>query len=788
MGDFLDDVSKQKEKKQEKQQFAVNRQLTQEFTNAMKPELELEQSVKKQKTMDFEQLNFENLAEKKVSEVPVQKENFEMLNMSKFAAEQKEENAGGNQAVNAEKEDKEMKHITALKGLLSTIRDKKYGTSDDKGTWYIIQSSGEAFLKNIENKSDQERGEELAELLKSAQRYLGTHKGKRFTKKGRDRVDFAKSIVKSVSDILQSFTMEGRVVAVDAILQKQNEVSQPGEAEAKELNKQFFTEYAKKTLKDDEDYITDKTFILMHKQEQDDVFGKSMGKITGGTFKESIYSRMYNRNPFAKNVILTRNGDIRTEDAHDAKLTEINTKRLFTCDPEEAPYMARSAFIKMLSQCKITPDMFTREYMDNHYIELRQLADYLYQLQNVYTDWKGRHGELAEKEYRSWPDAIQKKLDAICKVGSWMSMYLKNYEHMNCYLPNGEGNQFRPDLGKLMKNVKNSDIPKQLDKIKDEKKKWNRIERMAEGDESTQGVDYLYGKIELGNGQIKVVDILDADLHKIKSEYEKYKDNMEFTEEDFKTIQYFNYSEEAKKESERQGIDITPEAVAFSKMSKMTDDFIKKEKEKPENKSIQEILKGDFEKMYVKKLRFVKYNNSGEPATEEDKKNLEWNQAFAKSITENKQEDRVNLLKENYKYAAELINRVDFDRVLDFDYWNNNKDLYINLYNCCINGNMNFHSDSLFEEDREAIKVFLRQYNVMANLLNDFQAAFHAMSNVHGMFGNALGVDEFGEYMKAKMPGYENTKDIVDGIMGQEMRSRFEDVKKSNMAYIASQR
>lgn len=50
----------------------------------------------------------------------------------------------------------------------------------------------------------------------------------------------------------------------------------------------------------------------------------------------------------------------------------------------------------------------------------------------------------------------------------------------------------------------------------------------------------------------------------------------------------------------------------------------------PENKPIQEILKDKFRDMYAKKLRFVNYNKSGEPATEEDKKNLEWNKAYAK--------------------------------------------------------------------------------------------------------------------------------------------------------------
>lgn len=798
MGDFVDNVSKKQEKKQEKQQVVVNRQLTQDFTHSMKPEQALEQNVKKQNTMNFEQLNFENFAEKKESELPIQEQNFDMLSMSKFAVKQEnEENISGNQEANVEKEDREMKSITALKGLLSTIRDKKYGTSDDKGTWYIIQSSGEAFLNNIENKSDQERGVELAELLKSAQRYLGTHKGYRFTKKGRDRVAFAQSIVKSVSDIMQGFTMEGRVLAVDAILEKQNEVSQPGEAEAKELNKQFFADLAKETLKnkievgkDETDYITDKTYMIMHSKEKNDCFSKSADKITGGAMSKSIYQRLYSANLFGKNVLLNRNGDVRPEDANDAKLTEINIKRIKTCEPEEAPYIGRSAFLKSLEQIKITPDMLTREYLDNHYAELRHFANVLISVQNCYTDWGGRgikHGELAEKEYRSLPDSIQKKLDAISAVGQWISDYMNRLEIINCYHHNN--GEFRKDIAQSLKIVKERGIIEKLDKIKDEEKKWAEIQRLAES-EYTDVLGELYEKVDLGNGKFKVMGVLDARLLQIKAEYEKHKDNMEFTEEDLKTIRYFSYSEEAQKESKRQGIDITPEAVAYQKLRKFEVDYKKQEGNKPENKELKVILEqGKFDRVYVQKIRYINYNKDGEPTTEEDKKNLEWNRAYAKSITENKQEDRVRLLKENCEFTAELINRVDFDRILDYDYWINNKDLFINLNNFSLNG-MALDTNCIHKEDIPIMKEFFNNKTPMMKLLDDFFDAYRFMYyTVISQLEPKMGVKANGEYYKDIESDFNaagSTDEIMKGPMVSMLKEMFAKAKQSNIAYIAS--
>lgn len=97
MCDFADNVSKQQEKHQKKQQFEVNRQLTKDFTNVMKPELAVEQTVQKQNTVNFEQINFENFTEKNMSEQPIQKQNFDMLGMSKFAVKQaNKEKAEGN--------------------------------------------------------------------------------------------------------------------------------------------------------------------------------------------------------------------------------------------------------------------------------------------------------------------------------------------------------------------------------------------------------------------------------------------------------------------------------------------------------------------------------------------------------------------------------------------------------------------------------------------------------------------------------------------------------------------
>lgn len=764
----------------------------------MKPELALEQNIKKQNTMNFEQLNFENLDEKKEAGLSIQEQNFEKLNMSKFSPEQKiEENIGSNQEAKVKKETKEMKSITALKGLLSTIRDKKYGTSDDKGTWYIIQSSGQAFLENIENKSDQERGAQLAELLKSAQRYLGTHKGYRFTKKGRDRVAFAKSIVKSVSDILQSFTLEGRVLAVDSILEKQNEVSQPGEAEAKELNKQFFADFAKDTLKekievenDEADYITDKTYMIMHSKEKNDCFSNSAGKITGGAMSKSIYNRLYSANLYGKNVFLKRNGDIRPEDANDAKLTEINIKRIMTCEPEEAPYMGRSALLKSLEQIKITPEMLTREYLDNHYTELRHFSNVLISVQNCYTDWGNRgpkYGELAEKEYRSLPDSIQKKLDAISAVGKWISDYLSRLEIINCY--NHNKDMFRKDIAQSLKVVKERGIIEKLDKIKDEEKKWAEIQKLSRS-EYTDVLGELYEKVDLGDGKFKVMGVLDARLIQIKSEYEKHKDDLVFTEEDLKTIRYFSYSEEAKKETERQGIDITPEAVAYQKLRKFEVDYKKQEGNKPENKELKVILEqGKFDRVYVQKIRYINYNKDGEPTTEEDKKNLEWNRAYAKSITENKQEDRVRLLKENCEFTAELINRVDFDRILDFDYWINNKDLFINLNNFSLNG-MALDKNCIHQEDIPIMKEFFDNKTPMMKLLDDFFEAYRFMYyTVISQLEPKLGVKANGEYYKDIESDFDaagSTDEIMKGPMNTMLKEMFAKAKQSNIAYIAS--
>lgn len=658
--------------------------------------------------------------------------------------------------------------------------EKRYGT-ENKGDWKDIETSMEAFLNNFKHKSDFQRGADLAEMLQAAQRYQANHSGYKYTQKSKERYALAALVADEVSNILKNLSLEGRVIAVDAILERQKQVLKPGDADTKELYKEFFADYAKNALREKrgdktggEEFITDKTFMIMHYDEKEKCFKDSSDKITGGLIKKTIFSRTRGANALGKNIFLTRKGDIRPEDANDAKLTELAVKRAHDAEPGDAPYISRSAFVKLLEQIKITPQMTTREYLDSHYIEMSQMLNLLLLLQNCYTDWGGasEKGKAALKEFRSFPEAIQKKLDVICDFGNLATDYYTIHQMKAGYVP---GRGFNFAFCRDLKKAKQDGIIDRINKIKGHNEKFAEIIRLKK-----KGYDIgdIYEIEETSPGNYRVMDGEEAALYKLKENFEKNKKYLDITEEDLETVRYFSYQEEAQKESRRLGFTVSPKAVALNKMCKFQDDFIKQEEKNPENKPLQRILRGErFNGVYARKSRYINYNKDGQPATEEDRKNLEWNRAYAKSLLENKPADRIRLLKENYEHIADLINRVDFDRLLDFDYWNHNKDLYVNLRNFALHG---MDADST---------NFQAEPTHLMTLLEDFKNVFESMDGIHQQLGNNLGVDVRSSHKDDKASDYKNYMDTwempVDPLVA-ELNNRIAQVKKSNIEYIAS--
>lgn len=345
-----------------------------------------------------------------------EEEDIRTLNTRKDVNKQQEVNAPGLQLMDQEAEEKVSANVSLLKQLCDSLTQEKYGTAQDP-QWNEMKQKANELIADWDTKTDLQRGEALAEVLLSANKYLS--KGNLNSKVDKQRAAAAGQFRAFFKNTLGSMSVNCRVLALDKIYEKLDAMDEDENAseELKKQNKSVFVEMSRDIYKEnfddevidedvlslvDEDYYRMEYISQKQKNYGDIVFDKF--KNTKNYFmasKKFNFSRNMSNRLLADEFRVDRFGRVLEEDIPKLKQWEDLLAKMADCDTKGALEIQETWF-KRISDTVIDKDFATEKGIKKKGYELKCFERQTLSMQNFGSDWK---------DMSSDPQAILKEID-----------------------------------------------------------------------------------------------------------------------------------------------------------------------------------------------------------------------------------------------------------------------------------------------------------------------------------------------------------------------------------------
>ena len=319
--------------------------------------------------------------------------------------------------LDAEAEENVSTNVKLFSKFLATLGSTKYGRTAD-ASWNDMKTKAGNLTAGWENMTDIQRGQALADILVSANKFLC--KDNLNSSVNKERANAAKQFRDFFKTTLGSMSRNCRVLALDEIYRELDRIEDDPKADAKlkKANEVVFTEMAREKYK--EQYageagfneavknITAFHYRMNHYSEKDEVMADNVLRAFGNTkdffladLKFSL-ARFMSEDLLADNFRVDRFGKVLAEDRNKYEQWKKLLSDIAKCDTEGALKMQRQWVQRFINR-KLDKDFLNEKGILRKGYELKTYRVATYSIQNT----------------EQWTDTTLKKKDLDKAISQW---------------------------------------------------------------------------------------------------------------------------------------------------------------------------------------------------------------------------------------------------------------------------------------------------------------------------------------------------------------------------------
>lgn len=352
-----------------------------------------------------------NLTQAEQEEIEKEEKDFTLMSVEEYKQILDEEESGGitdeelrAQGIEVERE------LPAGFEVLEGLKQELEADHDSASpSFTLVKTTMDTLLLTMKDAKKNERdcANALFQLRNAAVQYYNTHRGHRYSGKGKRRKDLINRIISASQEaaVHESTPQSIRNIVLDQMLSDQSR-----EGFESKKSKEFFRELAKKEAGFDQvdEYSYKMWFRFRHKEVQGKNLDRDMNietviektkELTGIKDRRvaDVLTPQYEVNEAGEPVS--------EQDRQNKAKTEEWIERIQSPDLQvRKPVL--DAYFQEILQCNIKPEMVTRKYMLEHYDEMNRLTLLTWNFPNLITDDK-----LNKAYFESLPGQVKEALD-----------------------------------------------------------------------------------------------------------------------------------------------------------------------------------------------------------------------------------------------------------------------------------------------------------------------------------------------------------------------------------------